>query len=74
MTEQDKRKPLSDEMTPDEVSVMLRTTSATVREAIRAGRLPAEKRSGTWRVRRSDIEELLARTSNRPETRAPTVP
>jgi len=45
-------------MTSDEVGVMLQATAATVREAIRAGPLPAEKRSGTWRVRHSDVEEL----------------
>ncbi len=61
----DRRKPLPDLMTPGEVGEMLRATPKTVREAIRAGRLPAVKPFGTtWRVRRSDVEELIARTSN----------
>ncbi len=60
---QDRHKPLPDLMTVDEVAEMLRATPKTIREAIKAGQLPAVKPLGTWRVRRSDVEELIARTS-----------
>ncbi len=63
---QDRRRPLPDLMTPDEVGEMLRATPKTIREAIKAGRLPAQKPLGTWRVRRADVEELIARTSTVP--------
>lgn len=64
----ERRKLLADVMTPDEVAEMLQATSATVRKAIRDGRLPAEKQpSGVWHVRRSDIEDLIAQTSTEPD-------
>jgi len=55
-------------MTPDEVAEMLQATSATVRKAIREGRLPAEEQpSGVWHVRRSEVEDLIAQTSTEPD-------
>ncbi len=61
---QDRRRPLPELMTPVEVGEMLRATPKTVRRAIQAGQLPAHKPLGTWRVRRSDVEALIVRTSN----------
>ncbi len=57
-------RPESDLMTVSEVAEMLRCHPKTVRAAIHSGRLPAHKPlDGNWRVRRSDVEALIARTS-----------
>ncbi len=71
---QDRDRPPPELMTTAEVAVMLRSTPKTIRRAIQAGRLPAQKLwDGNWRVRRADVEALIARRSTVPSV-VPSTP
>lgn len=58
-----RRAPLPEFLTTDEVADMLAVDPSTVRRWIEAGRLPACKPAGGWRILRSDVEAMLRASS-----------
>ena len=46
-------------LTPQEVSVLLRVSTQTVRRWIKEGRLPAYKVGRAWRIRDADLNRWL---------------
>jgi excisionase family DNA binding protein len=50
---------MSDVMTTKEAAAYLKTTPDTIRRLLRQRRLPAIKLGGTWRLRKSDLDELF---------------
>ena len=46
-------------MTTKEAAAYLKTTPDTIRRLLRQRRLPAIKLGGTWRLRKSDLDELF---------------
>jgi len=47
-------------LTIDEVAVYLKAGKRTVYRLAASGKLPAFKLGGTWRLRRSDLDEWIA--------------
>ena len=50
---------MSDVMTTKEAAAYLKTTPDTIRRLLRQRRLPAIKLGGTWRLRKSDLDEMF---------------
>lgn len=46
-------------LTPKEAASILKVSPITIRSWLRSGRLKGVKVSNMWRVRRSDLDELL---------------
>ena len=51
--------PVSDLLTVEEVAQYLRVSIYTVREMIKAGKLPGVKIGKAYRVKRADVEKLV---------------
>lgn len=51
-------------LTAEEVAKRLRSTPLRVMRACRAGEIPASKPFGTWLIKDSTVEAILAATSN----------
>lgn len=47
-------------LTPDDVAAYLKAGKRTVYRPVVGGKLPAFKLGGTWRFRRSDLDEWIA--------------
>jgi excisionase family DNA binding protein len=56
---------MSDVMTTKEAAAYLKTTPDTIRRLLRQRRLPAIKLGGTWRLRKSDLDELFTAAGGR---------
>ena len=50
---------MSDVLTTREAATYLKTTPDTIRRLLRQRRLPAMKLGGSWRLRKSDLDELF---------------
>lgn len=67
MTEENLDKLLADVdpvLTPDEVAHLLRIDKAVVYRWLNSKYLPGSKLSGSWRILRDDVRDLLRGTSN----------
>jgi excisionase family DNA binding protein len=53
---------MSDVLTTKEAATYLKTTPDTIRRLLRQRRLPAMKLGGSWRLRRSDLDEMFTET------------
>ena len=60
---------LRDVMTPKQVAEYLQMHPVTIYRYIGQGKLPAAKVGGRYRIKREAVEELLAETKVREETR-----
>lgn len=47
-------------MTVHEVAALLRLSSAAVYVWVRVGRMPAIRVGGRWRIRRADVDAIIA--------------
>lgn len=61
-------------LTPDEVAEYLQLTPETVYRYIRQGKLPATRMGRHYRIRREDVQALLAARSPQPRTTEPQAP
>lgn len=52
-------------LTLDEVAIYLKAGKRTVYRLAQEGKIPAFKLGGTWRFRRSDLEQWIAESTNR---------
>lgn len=57
-------------LTLDEVAAYLKAGKRTVYRLAAEGKLPAFKLGGTWRFRRSDLDEWIAANLTTKDTRA----
>lgn len=57
-------------LTLDEVAAYLKAGKRTVYRLAAEGKLPAFKLGGTWRFRRSDLDEWIAANLTNKDTRA----
>ncbi len=57
-------------LTLDEVAVYLKAGKRTVYRLAAEGKLPAFKLGGTWRFRRSDLDEWIAANLTNKDARA----
>ncbi len=53
---------MSDVLTTREAAAYLKTTPDTIRRLLRQHRLPAMKLGGSWRLRKSDLDEMFTET------------
>jgi excisionase family DNA binding protein len=63
-----------DLLTPDEAAKRRGVTHYSILKAIRAGRLPAEKQGGTWRIRLGDLDNWEPRPRGRPRGKGKAEP